>query len=66
MSVWAVWCQMKADERDEIEEVRAGDIAFAAVGLKDVTTGETLCAEGVQEICLGTHGIPRASNSRCC
>ena len=36
--------QMKADERDEIEEVRAGDIA-AAIGLKDVTTGETLCAE---------------------
>ena len=36
--------QMKADERDEIEEVRAGDIA-AVIGLKDVTTGETLCAE---------------------
>ena len=36
--------QMKANDRDEIEEVRAGDIA-AAIGLKDVTTGETLCAE---------------------
>lgn len=36
--------QMTADDRDEIEEVRAGDIA-AAIGLKDVTTGETLCAE---------------------
>ncbi len=36
--------QMKADDRTEIEEVRAGDIA-AAIGLKDVTTGETLCAE---------------------
>lgn len=36
--------QMKADDREEIEEVRAGDIA-AAIGLKDVTTGETLCAE---------------------
>jgi elongation factor G len=33
--------QMKANERDEIKEVRAGDIA-AVVGLKDVTTGETL------------------------
>lgn len=36
--------QMRANDRDEIEEVRAGDIA-AAIGLKDVTTGETLCAE---------------------
>ena len=36
--------QMTANDREEIEEVRAGDIA-AAIGLKDVTTGETLCAE---------------------
>ena len=35
--------QMHANERAEIKEVRAGDIA-AAVGLKDVTTGDTLCA----------------------
>jgi len=34
--------QMHAAERTEIKEVRAGDIA-AAVGLKDVTTGDTLC-----------------------
>ncbi len=34
--------QMRANERDEIKEVRAGDIA-AAVGLKEVTTGDTLC-----------------------
>ncbi len=34
--------QMHSNSRDEIKEVRAGDIA-AAVGLKDVTTGETLC-----------------------
>ncbi|MCP3870759.1 MAG: elongation factor G [Gammaproteobacteria bacterium] len=34
--------QMHANSRDEIREVRAGDIA-AAVGLKDVTTGDTLC-----------------------
>ncbi|HVZ50510.1 MAG TPA: elongation factor G [Pseudolabrys sp.] len=36
--------QMHANERQEIKEVRAGDIA-AAVGLKDVTTGDTLCAQ---------------------
>lgn len=36
--------QMTAADRTEIEEVRAGDIA-AAIGLKDVTTGETLCSE---------------------
>ena len=35
--------QMHANSRDEIKEVRAGDIA-AAVGIKDVTTGDTLCA----------------------
>jgi elongation factor G len=34
--------QMHANAREELKEVRAGDIA-AAVGLKDVTTGETLC-----------------------
>jgi elongation factor G len=35
--------QMHSNQRDEIKEVRAGDIA-AAVGLKDVTTGDTLCS----------------------
>ncbi len=34
--------QMHANEREELEEVRAGDIA-AAVGLKEATTGDTLC-----------------------
>src|SRR5437879_11579155 len=34
--------QMHANERQEIKEVRAGDIA-AVVGLKDVITGETIC-----------------------
>ncbi|PHI27893.1 elongation factor G [Budvicia aquatica] len=34
--------QMHANKREEIKEVRAGDIA-AAIGLKDVTTGDTLC-----------------------
>ncbi|TDJ25379.1 MAG: elongation factor G [Gammaproteobacteria bacterium] len=36
--------QMHSNERNEIKEVRAGDIA-AAIGLKDVTTGDTLCAQ---------------------
>ena len=36
--------QMHANKREEIKEVRAGDIA-AAIGLKDVTTGDTLCDE---------------------
>ena len=34
--------QMHSNSREEIKEVSAGDIA-AAVGLKDVTTGDTLC-----------------------
>jgi elongation factor G len=42
--------QMHANQREEIEEVYAGDIA-AAVGLKEVTTGETLCQIG-KEITL--------------
>ena len=36
--------QMQADTRNEIDEVRAGDLA-AAVGLKATTTGDTLCDE---------------------
>ncbi len=36
--------QMQANEREEIKEMRAGDIA-AVVGLKDTTTGDTLCDE---------------------
>ena len=36
--------QMQADQRNEIEEIYAGDIC-AAVGLKDTTTGDTLCDE---------------------
>jgi elongation factor G len=42
--------QMHANEREEIDEVRAGDIA-AAIGLKEVTTGETLC-DAAHEITL--------------
>jgi elongation factor G len=37
--------QMHANKREELEEVRAGDIA-AAIGLKDTKTGDTLCDEG--------------------
>jgi elongation factor G len=37
--------QMHANSREELKEVRAGDIA-AAVGLKDVSTGDTLCDIG--------------------
>ncbi|MFO1421731.1 MAG: elongation factor G [Candidatus Competibacteraceae bacterium] len=37
--------QMHANSREEIREIRAGDIA-ACVGLKDVTTGDTLCDSG--------------------
>ena len=36
--------QMHANTREEISEVRAGDIA-AAIGLKDVTTGDTICVQ---------------------
>ena len=36
--------QMHANDREEIKEVRAGDIA-ALVGMKDVSTGDTLCAQ---------------------
>ena len=36
--------QMHANHREDVEEVRAGDIA-AAIGLKSTTTGDTLCAE---------------------
>ena len=42
--------QMHANQREEIKEVRAGDIA-AAVGLKEATTGDTLC-DPAKEITL--------------
>lgn len=46
--------QMEADERKEIDEVRAGDI-FAVVGLKDTTTGDTLCVENSPVILESIH-----------
>ncbi|KGP77163.1 elongation factor G [Desulfosporosinus sp. Tol-M] len=41
--------QMHANHREDIQEVRSGDIA-AAVGLKDTTTGDTLCDENASII----------------
>lgn len=46
--------QMEADDRIEISEVRAGDIC-AVVGLKDTTTGDTLCAENAPVILESIH-----------
>ena len=40
---------MKADERQDVEELRAGDLG-AALGLKDTLTGDTLCDEGAPVI----------------
>ena len=48
--------QMHANKREEIQEVYAGDIA-AAVGLKDTTTGDTLCDEK-NEIILESMEFP--------
>ena len=48
--------QMHANKREEIQEVYAGDIA-AAVGLKDTTTGDTLCDEK-HEIILESMDFP--------
>ena len=48
--------QMHANSREEIKEVLAGDIA-AAVGLKDVTTGDTLC-DADQQIVLERMEFP--------
>jgi elongation factor G len=46
--------EMHADERKEIQEVYAGDI-FAVVGLKDTTTGDTLCVENAPVILESIH-----------
>ena len=47
---------LKADEREEVDELRAGDLG-AVVGLKDTTTGDTLCAAD-QPIVLETLYVP--------
>ncbi len=56
--------QMHANKREEIKEVRAGDIA-AAIGLKDVTTGDTFVMQLMPRDHSGAYGIPRASNLCC-
>jgi elongation factor G len=48
--------QMHANSREEIKEVRAGDIA-ALIGMKDVTTGDTLCSQE-KPIILGRMDFP--------
>ena len=48
--------QMHANNREEIKEVRAGDIA-ALIGIKDVTTGDTLC-DGDKKIILERMEFP--------
>ena len=48
--------QMHANSREEIKEVRAGDIA-ALIGMKDVTTGDTLC-DGKQVVVLERMEFP--------
>jgi elongation factor G len=50
--------QMHANNRLEVDEIRAGDIA-ACVGLKDVTTGETLC-DPHRHRDARAHGVPGA------
>jgi elongation factor G len=47
---------MHANNREEIKDASAGDIV-ALVGLKDTTTGDTLCDPSEAD-CSGTHGIP--------
>ena len=56
--------QMHANNRLEVDEIRAGDIA-ACVGLKDVTTGETLCDPSFHRD-AGTHGVPGARDRPGC
>ncbi|MCV6588327.1 MAG: elongation factor G [Marinobacterium sp.] len=48
--------QMHSNNREEIKEVRAGDIA-ALIGMKDVTTGDTLC-DGAKQIVLERMEFP--------
>ena len=54
---------MHANHRQDIETVYAGDIA-AAVGLKNTTTGDTLCDPKASDY-FGIHGIPRAGYPCC-
>ena len=49
--------KMHANKREEIESVKAGDIA-AFIGAKDATTGDTVCGEGVEIINLESIDVP--------
>ena len=55
---------MHANSKEDVKEVRAGDIA-AAVGLKQVTTGDTLCTPD-SVITLRKNGFSRTSDIYCC
>ncbi len=55
--------QMHANNRQEIKEIRAGDIA-ACVGLKEVTTGETLCDPSADHH-VGKNGVPGTCDCPC-
>ena len=52
--------QMHANNREEIKEALAGDIV-ALIGMKDVTTGDTLCDHRSSDH-SGAHGVPGACN----
>ena len=54
--------QMHANHREDIETVYSGDIA-AVVGLKNSTTGDTLCDDKASHH-SGVHGVPRARDPR--
>ena len=52
----AEWFRCTANNREEIKEVRAGDIA-ACIGLKDITTGDTL-SDANKQIVLESMDFP--------
>ena len=52
---------MHANDREEVEEVYAGDIA-AGVGIKQIVTGDTLCAPGRSRSSSRTIDLPRAGH----
>ena len=54
--------RMHANHREEIDEIRAGDIA-RAVGLKETTTGDTICDEGAPDRAR-IDGVPGAGYPR--
>ena len=55
--------KMHANKREEITEILAGDIC-AAVGLKNLITGDTICSEKLPD-CAGIHRLPQAGHRSC-